>query len=136
MKYIVYKALCEHVKDEKKVVEYLYVLYVLLSKYGNSLFLYLEQVKVVNKELWDLLEFFKEEKFTKKDIYQLLLYAIKKTNYNIYVLRKSSSFPKIQLDWDVIEQKIEDDTGIYIKSADNKIYKRFLHDDVKKLLWI
>jgi hypothetical protein len=33
-----------------------------------------------------------------------------------------------------VVENVEDDAGIMIKTADGKIYKRFVLDDVKKLL--
>jgi len=136
MKDIVYEWLSKYVKDDKKLVQYLYVLYLLFSKYNDSIYSYIDQIKSENEKLWDILEFFQEKKFYKKDVYELLDYAIKKTWYNIYNLSKSLTFENINLNWDIIEKQVKDDVWIYIKSIDSKIYKRFLLDDVKKILWM
>lgn len=133
---VLYEWLSKYIENNDKLVQYLYILYLLFSKYQNSIYSYIDQVKSVDKKLWDMLEFFRDEKYTKKDVYKILQYAIKKTWYNIYNLSKSISFNDIPLRWDVIKNQVKDDIWLYIKSADNKIYKRFLLDDVKKSLWI
>lgn len=136
MNNIVYQWLSKYIEDDKKLVQYLYVLYILFSKYQDSIYSYKQEVKKIDVKLYDILDFFQEKKFSKKDIYKLLDYSIKQTWYNIYNLSKSPSFDNISLNWDIIYKQVEDDTWVYIKSADNKIYKRFLLDDVKKTLWI
>jgi len=136
MKDVVYEWLSKYVEDDKKLVQYLYVLYILFSKYKDNIYSYINQVKSVDEKLWDILEFFQEKKSNKKDVYKLLEYSIKQTWYNVYNLSKSISFDNIDLNWDIIEKQVKDDVWIYIKSVDSKIYKRFLLDDVGKSLWI
>jgi len=136
MKYAVYEWLSKYIKNNKKLVQYLYVLYALFYKYQNNIYSYVDQIRIVNWQLWDILSFFKEKKYNKKDVYTLLQDSIKKTWYNIYTINKSWKIGNIKIDWDVIENNIDNDIWIYIKSADNKIYKRFLLDDIKKSLWI
>lgn len=136
MKDIVYEWLSRYVEDDKKLVQNLYVLHLFFSKYQDIVYAYIDQVKSIDKKLWEILEFFKEKKYTKKDVYNLLEYSIKQTWYNIYNLSKSVSFDNISLKWDIIEKQIKDNIWVYIKSADSKIYKRFLLDDVKKSLWM
>jgi len=134
---LVYQALLDYIQDEKLLVDYLYIVYVLLSKYGNSIYQFLDEIKKVDEKLYEIMVFFYEEKFSRKDVYDLLMYAINTTWYNIIEVKlwkwvdlQSLSLPE----WEVIENKKEDDAGLMIKTADWKIYKRFVLDDVKKML--
>lgn len=134
----VYTWLLEYIKDEKKLVEYLYVLYVIFSKYWKWIYNYIKQISDENNNLWEILSFFKEEKYTKKDVYKLLEYWIKKSWYNItnvelWIWVDLDSL-KLDKNTDIIVSEKNGDSWVFIKTADNKIYKRFLLDDVKKVL--
>ena len=133
----IYEALVEYVGNEKLVVDYLYVIYLLMDKYGRSLYDFIDLIKKVDKKLWEVLTYFAEEKLDKKGIYDLLMYAISKTGYNVLEIKlgkwadaESLSLPR----GEKVIEKVEDDVGIMVKTADGKIYKRFVIDDVKKLL--
>ncbi len=133
----IYEALVEYVGNEKLVVDYLYIIYLLLDKYGKSLYDMVDLIKQVDEKLWEILTYFAEEKFDKKDIYDLLMYAISKTGYNVLEIKlgKWADAEKLSLpESEKVVEKVEDDAGIMIKTADGKIYKRFVLDDVKKLL--
>ena len=134
---LVYQALLDYVQDEKLLVEYLYVIYVLFSKYGNSIYQFLNEIKKVDEKLYEIMVFFYEEKFSRKDVYDLLMYAINTTWYNIIEIKlgKWVNIEDLSLpEWEIIENKDEDDAGLMVKTADWKIYKRFVLDDVKKML--
>lgn len=134
---LVYQALLDYVQDEKLLVEYLYVIYVLFSKYGNSIYQFLDEIKKVDEKLYEIMVFFYEEKFSRKDVYDLLMYAINTTWYNIIEIKlgKWVNVEDLSLpEWEIIENKDEDDAGLMVKTADWKIYKRFVLDDVKKML--
>jgi len=134
---LVYQALLDYVQDEKLLVEYLYVIYVLFSKYGNSIYQFLNEIKKVDEKLYEIMVFFYEEKFSRKDVYDLLMYAINTTWYNIIEIKlgKWVNVEDLSLpEWEIIENKDEDDAGLMVKTADWKIYKRFVLDDVKKML--
>jgi len=133
----IYEALVEYVGNEKLVVDYLYIIYLLLDKYGKSLYDMVDLIKQTDEKLWEILTYFAEEKFDKKDIYDLLMYAISKTGYNVLEIKlgKWADAEKLSLpESEKVVEKVEDDAGIMIKTADGKIYKRFVLDDVKKLL--
>lgn len=140
MKNAVYEWLVEYIKDDKKLVEYLYVLHYFFQKYGSSVNSYLKQFEKIDESLTEILKFFIEQKYQKKDIYNLLQYAIKKTWYNVFDISHSEDFEiwsfVSENAQDIIENIVKNDTWVYIKTADNKIYKRFLLEDVKKLIWI
>ena len=133
----IYEALVEYVGNEKLVVDYLYVIYLLLDKYGKTLYEIVDLIKQVDEKLWEVLTYFAEEKFDKKDVYDLLIYAISKTGYNVLEIKlgKWADAENLPLpEGEKVVEKVEDDAGIMIKTADGKIYKRFVLDDVKKLL--
>ena len=134
----IYSWLVEYLKEEKKVVEYLYILHHFFSLYWNNIYNYIEQISSIDQQLWEVLKFCKEEKYSKKDIYELLMYSIKKSWFNIFDIKLWKWLDQIQLseNWEQIIENISDDAWLYIKSADNKIYKRFVLDDVKKVLWM
>jgi len=134
----IYSWLVEYLKEEKKVVEYLYILHHFFSLYWNNIYNYIEQISSIDQQLWEVLKFCKEEKYSKKDIYELLMYSIKKSWFNIFDIRLWKWLDQIQLseNWEQIIEHVSDDAWLYIKSADNKIYKRFVLDDVKKVLWM
>jgi len=134
----IYSWLVEYLKEEKKVVEYLYVLHHFFSLYWNNIYNYIEQISNIDQQLWEVLKFCKEEKYSKKDIYELLMYSIKKSWFNIFDIKLWKWLDQMQLseNWEQIIENISDDAWLYIKSADNKIYKRFVLDDVKKVLWM
>jgi len=48
----------------------------LLDKYGKKIYDYVDVIKHVDTKLGELMVYFKEENYTKKNIYELLLYAI------------------------------------------------------------
>jgi len=133
----VLSALREYVNDDKILVDYLFVLLKLFDKYAKWIYNHINEVSSIDEKLWEILKYFKEEKYNRKDIYNLLMLAIKETWYNIYEIKEGEWVDKnivdIQNPADVIEE-IVDDIGIYAKTADSKIYKRFVLDDVKKLL--
>ena len=135
----IYQALAEYVHDEKLLIEYLYIVYVLLSKYGKTIYDFLDEIKKIDDKLYEIMVFFEEEKFDKKDVYDLLMYWIEKTGYNIieidlwkWVKLEEIDLPEGEK---IINQKL-DDAGLMVKTADWKIYKRFVLDDVKKMLKI
>ena len=134
----IYSWLVEYLKDEKKVVEYLYVLHYFFSLYWNNIYNYIDQISNIDTQLWEVLKFCKEEKYSKKNIYELLMYSIKKSWFNIFDIKLWKWLNQIELTekWDKIIENINNDAWLYIKSADNKIYKRFILDDVKKVLWM
>lgn len=134
----IYNWLVEYLKDEKKVVEYLYVLHHFFSLYWKNIYNYIEQISNIDTQLWEVLKFCKEEKYSKKNIHELLMYSIKKSWFNIFDIKLWKWLNQIELaeKWDKIIENINDDAWLYIKSADNKIYKRFILDDVKKVLWM
>ncbi len=133
----VLKALQEYVSDDKILVDYLYVLLKIFDKYNNSIYNYIDQISQVDEKLWEILKYFQEEKYKRKDVYSLLQQAIEETWYNVYEIKKSEWVDKNIVDLknpaDIVEEKVSD-IWIYAKSADNKIYKRFVLDDVKKIL--
>jgi len=124
----IYSWLVEYLKEENKVVEYLYVLHHFFSLYWNNIYNYIEQISNIDQQLWEVLKFCKEEKYSKKDIYELLMYSIKKSWFNIFDIKlwKWSNQIELAEKWEQIIEKINDDAWLYIKSADNKIYKRFV----------
>ena len=133
----IYEALVEYVGNEQLVVDYLYVIYLLLDKYGKPLYDMLDLIKQVDEKLWEVLTYFAEEKFDKKDVYDLLMYVISRTGYNVLEIKlgKWADTESLLLpEGEKVIEKVEDDAGIMIKTADGKIYKRFVLDDVKKLL--
>jgi len=134
----VLKWLKQYINDDKLLVDYLYVILKLFDKNGKSLYNYIEQISLVNNQIAEILKFFKEENYKRKDIYELLQQAIQETWYNVYELKVWENTPEnivsLENPGDIVEEKIKNDVGIYAKSADNKIYKRFLLDDVKKIL--
>ncbi len=134
----IYSWLVEYLKDEKKVVEYLYVLHYFFSLYWNNIYNYIDQISNIDTQLWEVLKFCKEEKYSKKNIYELLMYSIKKSWFNIFDIKLWKWLNQIELTekWDKIIENINDDAWLYIKSADNKIYKGFILDDVRKILWM
>ena len=134
----IYSWLVEYLKDEKKVVEYLYVLHYFFSLYWNNIYNYIDQISNIDTQLWEVLKFCKEEKYSKKNIYELLMYSIKKSWFNIFDIKLWKWLNQIELTekWDKIIENINNDAWLYIKSADNKIYKRFILDDVRKILWM
>ena len=134
----IYSWLVEYLKNEKKVVEYLYVLHHFFSLYWKNIYNYIEQISSIDAQLWEVLKFFEEEKYSKKDVYELLMYSIKQSWYNIFDIKLWKWLNQIKLPekWEEIIESIDNDAWLYIKSADNKIYKRFVLDDVKKVLWI
>lgn len=133
----VLKALQEYVNDDKILVDYLYVLLKLFDKYNNSIYNYIDQISKVDEKLWEILKYFQEEKYKRKDVYSLLQQAIEETWYNVYEIKKGEWVDENIVDLknpaDIVEEKVSD-IWIYVKSADNKIYKRFVLDDVKKIL--
>ncbi len=133
----VYEALKQLLWDEKKIVEYLFVIYKLFEKYGKSLYSFVEVIEKIDKNLAQVILFFKEENYKLKDIYNLLQFSIQKANYNIaeLIIWKPLSERDIQLENTEIVSEEKDEPGLMVKTADGKIYKRFLLDDVKKLLW-
>ena len=135
---IIYSWLVEYLKEEKKVVEYLYILHHFFSLYEDNIYNYIEQISSINTELWEILKFCKEKKYSKKNVYELLMYSIKKSWFNVFDIKLWKWLDQIKLDeeWEQIVENIDNDVWLYIKSADNKIYKRFILDDVKKILWI
>ena len=134
----IYDWLVEYLKDKKKVVEYLYILHHFFSLYWNNIYNYIEQISSIDEQLWEVLKFCKEEKYSKKDLYELLMYSIKKSWFNIFDIKLWKWLDKINLneEWEQIIEKIDNDAWLYVRSADNKIYKRFVLDDVRKLLWM
>ncbi len=134
----IYSWLIEYLKEEKKVVEYLYILHHFFSLYWNNIYNYIDQISNIDTQLWEVLKFCKEEKYSKKDLYELLMYAIQKSWFNIFDIKLWKWLNQIELTqhWDKIIENIDNDAWLYIKSADNKIYKRFILDDVKKVLWM
>ncbi len=134
---IIYKALLDYVKDEKILVDYLYVIYTLLDKYGKTLYDFVDRIKEVDEKLAEVLIYFKEENFDKTDVYKLLMDAISKTGYNVLevTLGENVNIEEFDLpEWDVNVKSKPDDVGIEIKTADGKVYKRFLLEDVKRML--
>ena len=133
----VLKALKEYVKDDKLLLDYLFVSLKLFDKYGKSIYNYIYEISNTDNKLWDIILYFKEEKYRRKDIYTLLQQAIQETWYNVYELKLwewvSKDIINLTNPADIIEEKVSD-IWIYAKSADNKIYKRFILDDVKKIL--
>ncbi len=134
----IYDWLVEYLKDKKKVVEYLYILHHFFSLYWNNIYNYIKQISSIDEQLWEVLKFCKEEKYSKKDLYELLMYSIKKSWFNIFDIKLWKWLDKINLneEWEQIIEKIDNDAWLYVRSADNKIYKRFVLDDVRKLLWM
>jgi hypothetical protein len=134
----VYLALVEYLKDKKLVVIYLYVIYKLFLKYWKTLYDYIDVVSNSSQQIWEILKYFKQEKFTQKDIYNLLIHAIDTSSYNIYEIQVwrwlDLSDITLPIEWDVSVETATDDVGLFIKTANNKVYKRFVLDDVKKLL--
>lgn len=141
MKNLDYEWMLEYIKDDKKLVEYLYVLHYFFQKYWNSVNSYHNAFTKINADLWELLLFCIEEKYQKKDISNLLQYAIRKTWHNVFQVYSSdwvdiSQFSEINSKEEILREELTGDAGVYIKSADNKIYKRFLLDDVRKIVWL
>ena len=134
----IYDWLVEYLKDKKKVVEYLYILHHFFSLYWNNIYNYIKQISSIDEQLWEVLKFCKEEKYSKKDLYELLMYSIQKSWFNIFDIKLWKWLDKINLneEWEQIIEKIDNDAWLYVRSADNKIYKRFVLDDVRKLLWM
>lgn len=134
----IYDWLVEYLKDKKKVVEYLYILHHFFSLYWNNIYNYIKQISSIDEQLWEVLKFCKEEKYSKKDLYELLMYSIQKSWFNIFDIKLWKWLGKINLneEWEQIIEKIDNDAWLYVRSADNKIYKRFVLDDVRKLLWM
>jgi len=133
----VLKWLKEYIGDDKMLVDYLYITLKLFDKYGKWLYNYINQISLVDEKLWEIIKFFKEEKYNRKDIYTLLESAIKETWYNVYEVKvgeqSETNIVNLENPSDIIEEKVSD-IWVYAKSADNKIYKRFVLDDVKKIL--
>jgi len=135
----IYNALVEYVWDKKLIVDYLYIIYLFLDKYWKTLYDMIDFVKKIDKKFWEILVYFNEEKLDKKNVHDLLMYAISKTGYNVFEIKlgKWANEDDLSLlEGEKIIEKVEDDAGIMIKTADGKVYKRFVLDDVKKLLWI
>ena len=134
----IYQALAEYVHDEKLLIDYLYIVYVLLSKYWKNIYDFLYEIKKIDDKLYEIMVFFKEEKFDRKDVYDLLMYGIEKTGYNVLEIElwKWVSIEELRNlpEWEQIVSEKKDDAGLMVKTADGKIYKRFVLDDVKKML--
>jgi len=133
----VLKGLREYIWDDKLLVDYLYAALKLFDKYWKGIYNYLDKISQVDSKLWEIFKYFREEKYWRKDIYTLLESSIKETGYNVYELKKwnvDDDIVKLENPADIIEENIDEDIGVYVKSADNKIYKRFVLDDVKKIL--
>jgi len=133
----VLKWLQEYIKDDKMLVDYLFVILKLFDKYNKLLYNHIDDIVQIDSKLAELVKFFKEEKYKRRDIYGLLMLAIQETWYNVYELKLGEwvdeNIVNIKNPSDIIEEKV-DDIGVYAKSADSKIYKRFVLDDVKKIL--
>ena len=133
----VYLVLLEYVWDKKILVNYVYILYKLLNKYPN-LPKFIEKISQVDTKLAEILKFFEEEKYSTKDIYVLLQYIIDKTWINVLEIEISSDINlqdfNLDVEGDIILKEKDDDVWVKIKTADSKIYKRFLLEDVKKIL--
>lgn len=133
---LVYNVLLSYVWNDKLLVDYLYIVYQLLDKYGKKIYDYVDVIKQVDTKLGELMVYFKEENYTKKNIYELLLYTIWKTWYNVFELNIWGWLNEGDLklgDWEKVVKK-SSQPGLMIKTVDWKIYKRFIIDDVKKLL--
>jgi len=133
---LVYNVLLSYVWNDKLLVDYLYIVYNLLDKYGKKIYDYVDVIKHVDTKLGELMVYFKEENYTKKNIYELLLYAIWKTWYNVFELNIGAWLNEEELwleRWEkIVKESLQ--PGLMIKTIDWKIYKRFIMDDVKKLL--
>ena len=134
----VLKWLQQYINDDKLLVDYLYIILKLFDKNWKSLYNYIDKISNINPQISEIISYFKEENYKRKHIYELLQQAIQETWYNVYELKiwenTSENIIALENPADIVEEKIESDVGIYAKSADNKIYKRFLLDDVKKIL--
>lgn len=132
----VYKVLLWYVWDSRMLVDYLYIIYKLLDKYWKKVYNYVDLIKKVDTKLGELMVYFKEENYSKKNIYELLLHVIWKTWYNVFEIDIGQWLDEKDLplkNWEkVVKKSLE--PGLMIKTADWKIYKRFVIDDVKKLL--
>ena len=133
----IYEALVEYLGNEKLVVDYLYVIYLLLDKYWNSLYEFIDEIRKVDEKLAEVITYFQEEKFDKKMVYDLLMYAISKTGYNVVELKlwKWLTSDDVKIDnAEIVTENVDSDAGLMIHTADWKVYKRFMLEDVKKLL--
>ncbi len=134
---IIYKWLVEYVGDEKIVVNYIYVMYVLLDRYWKRLYDFVDVLKDIDEKFLEILHYFSGEKFDKKDMYNLLMYVVSKTNYNVFNVKlwKWVNISDIHLtNWEIVIDEKNDDVWFMLKTADWKIFKRFVMDDVRKLL--
>ena len=143
MEKLVYKSLKEFLKDEKTIVEYLFVAYKLYKKYGKSLEKHIDNIKFIDKKLFEILLFFKEEKYTTSDVLSILLYATKIAKHNIVEVTRHKSITKNDVDafvkknlWTdyTLLDNISDKIGLKVKTIDMKIYNRFLNSDVEKCI--
>gem|GEM_PF-2789471 len=91
MEELVYKSLNQFLKNDKDVVEYLFVAYKLYKKYGKSLEKSLDKVKAIDEKLFEVILFFKEEKYKTADVLSILLYAVKTANYNVIEVTRHKS---------------------------------------------
>jgi len=133
----IYQALLEYLHDDKLLIDYLYVIYNLLSKYGKTVYDFIDEIRKVDDKLAEVIVFFQEENFDRKDVSDLLMYGIEKTGYNVLEIElgKWVDVPDLSLpEGEKIVKEKPDDAGLMIKTADGKIYKRFVLDDVKKML--
>jgi len=133
----IYQALLEYLHDDKLLIDYLYVIYNLLSKYGKTVYDFIDEIRKVDDKLAEVIVFFQEENFDRKDVYDLLMYGIEKTGYNVLEidLGKWVDVSDLSLpEGEKIVKEKSDDAGLMLKTADGKIYKRFVLDDVKKML--
>ena len=133
----IYQALLEYLHDDKLLIDYLYVIYNLLSKYGKTVYDFIDEIRKVDDKLAEVIAFFQEENFDRKDVYDLLMYGIEKTGYNVLEidLGKWVDVSDLSLpEGEKIVKEKSDDAGLMLKTADGKIYKRFVLDDVKKML--
>jgi len=143
MENLVYKSLKEFFKDDKAIVEYLFVAYKLYKKHGKSLEKHIDNIKSIDKKLFEVLLFFKEEKYKTSDVLSILLYAVETTNYNIIEVTRHKSITEADIDafvkknlWTdyTLIDSISDKVGLKIKTVDMKIYNRFLNSDVEKCI--
>ncbi len=143
MEKLVYKSLKKFLKEDKLIVEYLFIAYKLYKKYGKSLYKSTNKIKTIDEKLFEILLFFKEEKYTSADILSILLYTIKTTKHNIVEVTRHKNISENDIndfiknnlwtDYTLIDS-ISDKIWLKIKTADMKIYNRFLDSDVKKCI--
>lgn len=133
-----YLALLEYLWDKKLLVDYIFIVYKLLNKYWESLYNYLDKISQVDEKFSEILKFFQEEKFSTADIYVFLNYLIEKTWINVLEIKASEEINlddfNLNIEWDKVVEKVKDDVGVKIRTIDSKIYKRFLLNDIRKIL--